>query len=254
VSSDKQASPVADELFALYGAARDLCAPRSVTHVVSSVRGGDGRLRVIAIGEGAPQSATDFFVLSACRARADAVLTSAEILRREPQLSLAFVGPWAAGFSHYRRENVGKAAPLACAVLTLSGALPLAHPLWHEPGRKIVLTSDERAPQLRDALGERAEVWSEPALTPRRALERLHEGGLAAVSVEAGPTVARSLYEPPTVVDELWLSIAELPEPERFAGKPLPPDSLLFAGRVCVADTRRRELSGSWRFQRWLRA
>src|SRR5687767_11723825 len=91
---------VTERMRALYGAVLE--APKKVVHVVSAHRAGDGRLHVLAIGPRAPKSETVFFVLQLCRARADVVLTTARILRVEPELSLTFVGPWAEALASYR--------------------------------------------------------------------------------------------------------------------------------------------------------
>jgi riboflavin biosynthesis pyrimidine reductase len=238
------------DIAALYGS---LPTPRGVVHVVSAARGADGRLHVLRIGPDAPKSSTDFFVLQLCRARADAVLTTAEILRAEPGLSLAFAGGRAAGLAAYRRA-LGKER-LSCVILTRTGDLPDEHPLWHDELDRLVLTTYESAPELRDRLAGRAEVLASSEPDPRMALAVLRGRGKPCVSVEAGPSTAGTLYGAATVIDELWLSRVELSalRPEQLGGA-LPDDVSLFARLRLASEQTRDEESGPWRFQRWLRA
>jgi riboflavin biosynthesis pyrimidine reductase len=234
----------------LYGPERLIRA--GVVHVTSAVRTAGGPLRVIAIGAGAPRSATDFFVLNLCRARCDGLLTTAAILRSEPGVVHTLQGPWAAALSAYRREVLGKHAPPVCAIMTRSAELPLEHPVWRDGTDKLLLTTPEAAAGLRASLGSRAEVVPVAGLDARRALDALRARGLELISVEAGPSTTGSLYEPPSAVDELLLSLYDGAGEAIQLGGALSPD--LLRERVATADTKREEESGSWRFQRWLRA
>jgi riboflavin biosynthesis pyrimidine reductase len=237
----------------LYG--EELGAPGGVVHVVAATRASDGLLHVLAIGPHAPRSDTDFFVLQLCRARADVVLTSARILRDEPELSLSFMGPWAQALADYRQRVLGK-AELGCAILTRSGDIPRSHPLLAESRAKLVLTSPDRkvelerqlagVPNLRVLAGQHGDA--------RSALALLKARGLAAISVEAGPSTAGTLYRPPACVDQLFLSLAP-PDglDPRAVGKALPPDDELLRGLTLMSDTARDERSGRWRFLRYVR-
>lgn len=258
---EDQASEVAAALAALYGS--DALLTRGVVHVTSAVRTADGALRVIAIGPQAPRSATDFFVLNACRARADALLTTASILRSEPTVVHSLQGPSAPQLAAYRRERLHKERAPLCAILTRGGRLPVEHPVWSDGTDKLVLTTPESEEPLRALLGSRAEVVALAALDARSALVLLAQRGHALVSVEAGPSTTGPLYEAPTAVDELLLSLFEGPSETPFSptngeldrvqlGGALPPD--LLKGRACVGESVRDEESGRWRFQRWLRA
>lgn len=235
---------------ALYG---ELPAPQGVVHVVSAARGEDGRFHVINIGPRAPKSETDFFVLQLSRARADAVLSSAQILRAEPELRLAFTGELRESFDELRWRALGKNA-LVCAVLTRTGDLPRAHPWFSEPLERLVFTGEERAKALQEELGTRAEVVGLQEPSARTAIAALRARGLSAISVEAGPTAVAALYRDEPSVDELWLSRVEVPDlPSDVLGGALPPDAQLFAGLTCASSVLRDELSGPWRFERWVR-
>ena len=212
------------------------------------MRGEDGRLRVIVLGEHAPASTTDFFVLNVCRARGDAVLTSAAILRAE-SVSVSLQGPWASALADYRKL-LGKQAPLCCAIMTRTGELPLVHPIWQDDTTKLVLTTRELQPALAARLGARAEVLGIEALDARTALASLHGRGMKLVSVEAGPSTTGPLHRAPSPVRELLLSLYEGPSQSLELGGALA--ARLLQDRVCVADARREEQSGAWRFQRWL--
>ncbi|MET0340106.1 MAG: dihydrofolate reductase family protein [Polyangiales bacterium] len=249
---EREASEVALAIEALYGA-RPLLT-EGVIHVSAATRGPDGRLSVLKIGPRSPKSATDFFVLNLCRARCDAILTTAANLRAEPDLAHGLQGSWAKRLEVYRRVVLKKPAPSTCAILTGSGDLPVAHPVWEDGTPKLVLTSESAAPALRWVLGARAEVVGVPRLDARTACTYLRDKrGLKLVSVEAGPSTARALYEAPSVVDELLLSTYLEPLRDEQIGYALPDDGVLLRGRTMVAEQTRKEESGKWRFQRWAR-
>lgn len=258
---EAEAPEVAAQLTSLYGTTELLRA--GVVHVTSARRAPDGRRHVIAIGPAAPPSSTDFFLLNLCRARADAILASAGTLRSEPSLSHALQGPFAGALGRYRERVLHKASPPVVAILTRSGELPLEHPVWEDGTAKLVLTTQEVRSALAARLGARAEVvaldgpgsslaGAATHLDARTATAWLALRGLPLISIEAGPSTSGPLYQPPSVVDELLLSLFEAPT-EVELGKALPPDGALFSGLRCVADTARDEASGAWRFQRWLR-
>jgi riboflavin biosynthesis pyrimidine reductase len=237
----------------LYGAAAKLPV-RGVLHVVSAFEHTDGYLHVIKIGPQAPQSSSDFFVLNYWRAHADAILTSAAVVRAEPKLSHELQGEHAAELAIYRARCLNKREPPLCAILTGSGALPDDHPVWRDRARNHVLTSPERAPALQTQLGSRAGVVGIEQLSVVRAIEWLHAQGAACVLIEAGPTTANQLYADRRGVDHLMLSRCRAPVPAAACGGALAPPSQLFAGLNLRAQTERREESGPWRFERWDRA
>ena len=242
---------VARAIAALYG--DEPLIARGVVHVCAAASGSDGRLRVLKIGDASPKSETDFFVLNLCRARADAILTTAANLRAEPDLSHALQGPWAEALAAYRAEALGKEAPLTCAILTRKADLPRTHPVWEDGTRKVILTIDAAVPALRQWLGDRAEVIALSGLDARRACSFLEERGHGLVSVEAGPSTASALYDAPSVVDELLLSVFDGRVVDGQLGGLLPDERRLLGDRRCVAAQRRSEASGAWRFQRWVR-
>lgn len=222
-------------------------AVRGVIHVVSAVQGEDGHLRVIKIGPGAPKSSTDFFVLSFWRAHADAILTSAQIMRAEPGLSHAL--PEA--LAQFREHALHKSKPTHIAVLTRSGELPENHRMWRDAATHEVLTEPARTARLEAALGERAVVTALDPLDPAAAIRWLRSLGHETIVVEAGPTVANRLYEPPALVDHLFLSRCEARVPDAAIGNALVRTETLFAGLTRVASTPRSEESGRWVFERY---
>jgi riboflavin biosynthesis pyrimidine reductase len=243
------------ELIALYGAPGAAPLPtRGVLHSVHAVRAANGRLHALRIDAGAPKSETDWFVLSLCRARADAVLTSAENLRREPQLSHRLTGPWAGALQAYRSQRLSKTAPLGAAILTRHGSLPLAHPVWQDGTEKLVLTLPESEDSLRRQLGSLAEVVAIPGLTVDKACLTLAQRGLPLISVEAGPSTAASLYAAqPALVSELWLTRWESAPAHAALAGPLPADPDLFRGLRLVGWSARTEHGQRFRFEQWRR-
>lgn len=221
----------------LYG--QPLGLARGVVHVVA-VAGRD----VIRIGPHAPKSDADFFALSLTRARVGAILVSGSVLRAEPELRYDLPDPlrrW--------REARGLEAPPRVCVLT-RGALPAAHPVWESWARPVVYTTREAAASL--SLPDRVEVVGVDEPSPRGAIAWLRERA-DAVSIEAGPSVARPLYDAPLAVDELLLSVFEgeldpRARGDAFLGEPALSDRLRR-----VHESRLEEPSGPWRFSRWLR-
>jgi riboflavin biosynthesis pyrimidine reductase len=247
-----QAFDVEAELDALYG---DHALPASgILHTVHALRGPTGRLHALRIDEHAPKSDTDWFVLSLCRARADAVLTSAENLRREPQLVHQLSGPWADSLRTYRGQTLEKTAPLTCAILTRSGDLPETHPVWSDGTHKLLLCPPQAEASLRQRFAQRAEVIAVPALDAASACALLAQRGLSLISVEAGPSTAASLYAGPTRVSELWLTVWESAPAQAALAGPLPDDSVLFQGLRRVGSSVRHEHGQQFRFERWQRS
>ncbi|HEX6241570.1 MAG TPA: hypothetical protein VFZ61_11770, partial [Polyangiales bacterium] len=241
------------ELVALYGGPHAAALPtRGVLHSVHAVRASDGRLHALRIDANAPKSETDWFVLSLCRARADLVLTSAENLRREPQLAHRLTGPWAAALQAYRRERLGKSVPLSVAIMTRRGGLPRAHPVWQDGTRKLVLTLPDGAPDLVHELAGLAEVIAVPELTAEKACRTLAQLAFDLVSVEAGPSTVSSLYAArPPCVSELWLTRWETAPAGAALAGPLPVDAELFRGLVQVGESVRTEHGQRFRFEQW---
>jgi riboflavin biosynthesis pyrimidine reductase len=235
----------------LYGAA--IGPAPGVVHVCSSVRASDGRLHVIKIGDAAPKSERDFFVLNFWRAHCDALLTTARIVRSEPRLSHALQGPHAAELEIYRRHALHKPNPPDCAIMTRNAGLPREHPIWHDPNRRLVLTAPDQVSATAAALGERAEVFGVEQLDARSAVAFLARRGARVILIEAGPSTANALYDAPACVDALLLSRCEASVANEAIGGALPEDAQLFAGLECVAEAQHEEASGSWRFQRWQR-
>lgn len=211
------AADCAARIRALYGT--DLEAPRGTLHVAAVGREAEGGLPTLRITAQTPRSATDRFVLGLARARADAVLTTGQILRDEPALEHRYHEDEAidAALAAWRSERIGKPAPPVSVVLTSGRALDSAHPLFAGPAPVWILTTETAAATLRGLrLAERHRVVGASDLTPRRALAYLRgEVGFETVSVEAGASTTEALYRGTAQVDELWLSVFDsggLPE------------------------------------------
>ena len=254
---------VESELSSLYGS--EPLITRGTVHVVHVARGPNGVLHALRVGSlNAPHSPTDFFVLNVCRARADVLLTSAENLRREPTLQHQLQGPWAEALGRYRSHTLGKAGPPVCAILTRSGELPEQHPFWGDGTSKLLLCPSEKQHELAlrfqsplarpgARFDQRAQVIGLPALDARSACSFLHAHGYPLVSVEAGPSTARALYDAPAQVDELLLTHwQDAPVSAELAG-PLPPDGALFQGLSLCGSSTRGEAGQRFRFERWRR-
>ncbi|MDY7094954.1 MAG: hypothetical protein SX243_18425 [Acidobacteriota bacterium] len=225
-----------------------------VSHVTACwLSGEEGQeLRTLAINEHTPKSPWDAFVLSLCRARAGAILTTGANLRAEPKLHhQALVGEPAAGALEAWRQREGLEGPPLSVVLTSGRDLDWQHPLF--AGETAIFTGRSGA----ELLGEAAEARGVPVVAadepgPREVVRWLRESGRGPVSIEAGPSTSQELYREPSLVDELILSLFhgdEVPEPAR--GKALLKTEEL-ANVFPLASSPRwvDEASGRWSFRR----
>jgi riboflavin biosynthesis pyrimidine reductase len=248
---------VSEALASLLG--EDPRAQRGVIHVAACYRDRDGLLHVLKVGSAAPQSASDFFLLQATRARAQAIVTTAEVLRAEPLLRHDLRGSHASALHAYRRACLGHNDPVEVVVLTRSGQLPLDHPAFHERARLRVLAAPDAVQSFASHVAPslRIEAWS--ANSVRDVIGKLRAEGLTTISIEAGPRTAQALYENGApgapLVDEVCMSIYEGGEVgEAARGGALPADASLFAGLSRTSgDALVEEPSGRFRFMRWLR-
>jgi riboflavin biosynthesis pyrimidine reductase len=226
-----------------------------VLHVASVWRDAGGEARVLRIGPKAPRSVHDAFLLSLARARAEAIVSTGRILREEPALTHGLRGPpeLRAALSAWRRERLVLGQEPWLLVLSSGAALDPMHPAFHAAARPVLFVPSAAAAALRDRFAAtEVRVVSVRQPSGRLALDHLRRLGAKRVTLEAGPTTARELYEAPARVDELWLAT--------YAGPPPPPEAI---GEPFVADERlaavlpetsaacdREEASGPWRFER----
>lgn len=222
--SDRPEDRCARRIREIYG--DDLLAPAGVVHVTSAWSDPDGRLFTLRIGSLTPRSATDFFALELARARADAIVTTGQILRDEPGLTSDLTDP---ELLAWRRERLEKSVPPLSLVLSRDTGLDRSHPLFAASEAVV------RNASLRDSLG-----WLRD------------ERGITSVAIEAGPSTTRALYEEPVVVDELMLSICRVPSlPAGVRGGELfelaALDRIFGQRSACT----REEESGTWSFLRF---
>ena len=222
--SDRPEAGCAQRIREIYG--DDLLEPAGVVHVTSAWSDPDGRLFALRIGPDTPRSATDFFALEVARARADAIVTTGQILRDEPGLTNALRDPELVA---WRRERLGKPGPPLTLVLSRGADLDRSHPLFATSEVSV------RNASLRDSLG-----WLRD------------ERGITSVAIESGPSTIRALYEQPLGVDELMLSICRRPVlPERVRGGELFDLSALDRLFDQRSECTREEESGAWSFLRF---
>lgn len=216
---------------------------------VAAVFADAGTWRVLKIGQDAPTSPTDAFVLALSRARADAIVVTGKILRDEPELRYALEGQEGADLLAWRREALHRPDPPRLLVLSRRADLAPRHPALHGWAPPIVVTGTEGAREA-GARGLSAVALPDPSL---RAAARWARSHLSArtISIEAGPSTARTLYDDPVLVDELMLSVFEGDVPQAARGGALVPIAraravLPRASREAVVE----EASGRWRFVR----
>ena len=165
-------------------------------------------LTTIDINEHAPKSELDWLALHISRARADGIIITGKILRDEPNLryDLEADPRWGDALIQWRRRRWGLIDPLWLLVLTASGDIDFNHPVFHGWVRPMIFTTDRVA--TRKLAAAPCPVISDEAPDMRRAIQHLHiSRECECVSIEAGPSTSRGLYERPMAVKELLLSV-----------------------------------------------
>lgn len=185
--------------------------PAGVVHVAAVWTRPDGTHATLRVGAGAPRTASDAVVLSGARARSDAIVTTGRILREEPDLVHELIAPRAANeaLATWRRA-LGLDAPPLLAVLTASGELPPRHPALLAAPRLLFFSGRAGAARLRATKGypAQAEIVEHARPSARALISHLQvERGARSILVEAGPSAAAPLYDAPSVIDELWLTV-----------------------------------------------
>lgn len=248
---EKNPDSVPRELRALLGA--DELSTHGVLHVCSGFDDDDGSVRAIRIGPGAPASEHDSFLLRAARAQADAIITTGSILRHESELTLS-LGDDSIGraLTQYRQQTLHKPTPPRSVVLSGSGDLPEAHPLFGDWTTTSVWTAPERVAALRARLPSGVDVLGHAGDVAGALLDFLAKHGAERVSLETGPSAVASFYEAQRVT-ELWCGRYEdvdaLDRPSRGGAWPFDADQL---DAWWTGGTERIEPSGAWRFDRYV--
>jgi riboflavin biosynthesis pyrimidine reductase len=135
-------------------------------------------------------------------------------------------------------------------ILTGSGEIDFEHPVFHGWARPLIFTSDRAA--TRKLAAAPCPVVADEAPDIRRAIRYLQRGrGCECVSIEAGPSTARELYERPMAVKELLLSVYLDPVLDpRAQGDPLVDLSTVRAIFRTETSTTHRDAGQHWSFYR----
>lgn len=214
-----------------------------------------GLLTTLRIEGHQPKSDLDFLTLHIARARADAIVITGKILRDEPELryDLRADPRWGDALTQWRARRWGLWESPWILILTRSGEIDFAHPVFHGWGRPVIFTSDATAE--RKLAASPVPVVADEAPSIRRALTHLHQSRDAqCISVEAGPSTAIQLYERPTIVDELLLSVylgSSLDD--RAKGAPLIELARLRKRFRSETSSIHRSQLGHWSFHRFRR-
>ena len=186
--------------------------PAGVVHVAAVWQAPDGRQYALRVGDGAPTCALDAFALAAARARADAIVTTGRILRMEPACVHDLRGPHEAGLRAYR-QGLGKPRAPYLLVISSGVELPLEHPALRAQATPILYTTRSAHNRLS------SEIRRHPTLADLRIVSERRPTLIGALDylrvhlrcrnilVEAGPSTAAKLYQPPVQVEELLLTV-----------------------------------------------
>ncbi len=208
--------------------------------------------QVLAIGPSSPKSPHDFFCLQLSRAMADAIVVTGKILRDEPELSYSLEAIGGAPDLRRFRASLGKEEPPLLVVLTSGQGLDLRHPALHGWPTPVIATGPEGAGRLGSV---DVEVFVDPSPGLQSTLAWLRqERGLGTVTLEAGPSTVRPLYEGDGgPIDEIFLSVYRGPTPPEVAQGPglVAPERLQASFEPLAPPRRVLEASGPWEFSRW---
>ena len=226
-----------------------------VLHVASVWRDAAEVARVLRIGPRAPRSRHDAFLLALARARAEAIVSTGRILREEPALTHGLRGPpeLREALAAWRRERLVLPHDPWLLVLSSGRELDPMHPAFHAAVRPLLFVPSAAAAGLRERFADTdVRLVSVPRPNVRLALDHLRRLGAKRVTIEAGPSTARELYDEPARVEELWLAtFAGAAPPAEAIGEPFVPDARLAAVLPdASAPSERDEPSGPWRFER----
>ena len=210
-----------------------------------------GQYQILRIGESTPRSPTDDFLLALNRARADAIVTTGQILRDEPALCFEVGGNLGRDLSDWRKDALGRSQAPWIVVLTRGGHLPWGHPVVASD-RTLILTGQE-ATVLEPADSSKTIRRAAPGLIDAIAFLRT-EKGCETMLIEAGPSTSSVLYQTDDNVDELMLSVyREDRLPPGVGGRAFPSAAtLVSAGLREVSSRPVQEASGLWSFHRWV--
>jgi hypothetical protein len=206
----------------------------------------------IRINEHSPKSDLDFLALNIGRARADGIIITGKILREEPGLSYDLHADprWGDALVDWRERRWGLCDPPWLLILTGGRDLDFSHPVFDGWAKPIIFTSDRAA--SRKLAAAPCPVIADAAPDIRRAIAHLHVAReCECVSVEAGPSTTRALYESPMAVGELLASVyLDQQLDERAQGAPLV--KLSEARRMFRSETSatHREHGQHWSFHR----
>jgi hypothetical protein len=236
---------------ALFGSALDIRP--AVSHSFAAWREApDKPLTTININEHSPKSELDWLTLHIARARADGIVITGKILRDEPNLAFSLVADprWGDALVSWRERRWGLCEPPFILILTKAGDIDFDHPVFHGWGQPVIFTTDRTA--TRKLAAAPCPVVSDEAPDIRRAIRHLQlERNCECVSIEAGPSTARDLYERPMLVKELLLSIYLGPSlDERAKGDPLVMLSKVRDLFRRETSTTHRDGSQHWSFHR----
>ncbi len=184
---------------------------------------GSGILTTIQINAHSPKSDLDWLALHIGRARADAIVITGKILRDEPDLRYELTADprWGNALARWRERQWGLFETPWLLVLTESADFDFQHPALHGWPKPLIFTSDATA--TRKLSGAPFPVVADEAPDIRRAIRHLQVSReCQSVSIEAGPSTAVTLYDPPVLVNELLLSVyLGKSLDEEAAGRPL---------------------------------
>ena len=262
--------PVADSEISRLEGAQDMAAAvervwgdaleaRGVIHAVEVAPEDRGRYVALAGFRRAPLSLHGAWSAALARARADAILTTAESLRRQPELDHRprVPGLDAEPLDAWRRERLRKPQPPVSLIYAKSEAPDLDHPVFRHWTRAVIFTSRRIGWHLESRAADcGVEVVAVDDPTLEQAVEFLrHSFGAATLAIETEPAEAMELYGDAPTVDEVMLSVCRSPNlpAEAIAAPFLSAEQLVRAFPESSKPHRVRSEDGDWSFHRFRR-
>ena len=209
-------------------------------------------LTTIKINEYGPKSELDWLALHISRARADGIIITGKILRDEPALryDLRADPRWGDALESWRERRWGEWEPPWLLILTGRGDIDFEHPVFHGWCRPVIFTTDRTA--SRKLAAAPCPVVADEAPDIRRAIQHLQVArDCECVSIEAGPSTTRALYDRPRAVNELLLSVYLEPTLDpRATGDPLVELSEIRSVFRSETSATHRDHGQHWSFHR----
>jgi riboflavin biosynthesis pyrimidine reductase len=246
------AEQISDIIKKMYNS--DLTNKLRLLHVTAVYEQSPGNYNTLKINQDTPKSDYDFFTLNLARARADAIISTGQILREE-SVTHELQGPASIGLAIWRKDILKKVdIPYSLLITSGDRGINLGHPILNKDSgtKPLIYTKTESYRRLKPINKEFSHITFIPVeeTSLQDALKYLwNHLNVSTISIEAGPSTSQELYRPINLIDELMLSIYHRPVKDSVIGKPFQTQKTLDANFKQTSSFK----AGDWEFRRYIR-